>query len=155
MLKSSLHSRDRMVNPTLSVNGRRGYDVGVLSVVIPAYNEEKLVRATLEAIHAACAEINECEVIVVDNESTDRTAEIAASSGAKVITESIHSIARVRNRGAEEALGDVIVFIDADTIIRPTHEISGARRRNRPHDKIQLTSGSVVMAKYVGFEMKK
>jgi glycosyltransferase involved in cell wall biosynthesis len=93
----------------------------VISVVIPAYNEETLLRATLKAVFTGCAEINECEVIVVDNESTDGTAEIAASYGSKVIAESIHNIATVRNRGAEEALGDLIVFIDADTIIRPTH----------------------------------
>jgi glycosyltransferase involved in cell wall biosynthesis len=87
-----------------------------LSVVIPAFNEEAILDRTLEAVHATTAGAS-CEVIVVDNESTDRTAEIAARSGARVITEPVHNIARVRNTGAAAAGGDVLVFLDADTLV--------------------------------------
>ena len=59
------------------------------------------------------------EVIVVDNLSTDRTSEIAASYGVKVITERERNIGRVRNTGAENATGDVVVFLDADTLVEP------------------------------------
>jgi glycosyltransferase involved in cell wall biosynthesis len=88
-----------------------------LSIIIPAYNEEKYLPATLDAINAAKAE--DAEVIVVDNLSTDETRDIAVSRGAKVLSESEHNIGKVRNTGAEAAKGDVLVFIDADSIVRP------------------------------------
>ena len=86
------------------------------SVIVPAYNEEKYLPATLESIGAALANLLS-EIIVVDNESADKTKQIAESFGAKVVSESEHNIARVRNTGAKNAGGDVLVFIDADTII--------------------------------------
>jgi glycosyltransferase involved in cell wall biosynthesis len=86
------------------------------SVVVPAYNEEKLLAETLSAMRAAAVGLD-CELSVVDNESTDQTAEIARDSGARVLTESEHNIAKVRNTGARNSSGDVLVFIDADTIV--------------------------------------
>lgn len=91
----------------------------MLSIVIPAYNEEKCLPATLESIGEALRGIASAEVIVVDNESTDATREIAAGFGAKVVAESVRNIARVRNAGAASARGDVLVFIDADTLVPP------------------------------------
>ena len=85
-----------------------------LSVVIPAYNEEKYLPSCLESIkkqdYAA-----EYEVIVVDNASTDNTARIALDWGAKVVYESKRSPACARQKGAEVATGEIIAFIDADT----------------------------------------
>jgi glycosyltransferase involved in cell wall biosynthesis len=57
----------------------------------------------------------ESELIVCDNNSTDRTAEIARQGGAAVVFEPQNQIARARNKGAEAATGDWIVFIDADS----------------------------------------
>lgn len=91
----------------------------MLSIIIPAFNEEKLLPATLMAIKGALADFDDAEIIVVDNESTDKTRAIAESAGALVVTENIHNIAAVRNKGAKAANGDVLVFIDADTIVRP------------------------------------
>jgi glycosyltransferase involved in cell wall biosynthesis len=88
-----------------------------LSIVIPAYNEEKYLPATLDAINAA--RTAESEVIVVDNRSTDSTRDVAISRRARVITETERNIACVRNTGAEAASGNVLIFIDADTIVRP------------------------------------
>jgi cellulose synthase/poly-beta-1,6-N-acetylglucosamine synthase-like glycosyltransferase len=56
-------------------------------------------------------------VIVVDNESTDATKQIAESFGAKVFNETEHNIGKVRNTGSKNASGDVLVFIDADTFV--------------------------------------
>lgn len=89
-----------------------------LSVVVPAFNEEKYLSETLRAIGAAAADLS-LEVIVVDNKSTDKTAEIARNFGAKVTSESERNIAKVRNTGAKNAGGDVLIFIDADTIVPP------------------------------------
>jgi glycosyltransferase involved in cell wall biosynthesis len=88
------------------------------SVVVPAYNEENFLAPTLQAIGAASAGLI-CETIVVDNQSTDKTANIAEIFGALIVSESEHSIAKVRNTGAEYASGDVLIFIDADTRVPP------------------------------------
>lgn len=90
-----------------------------VSIVIPAYNEEKYLPRTLDAIKTAIGDLTYIELIVVDNESTDRTAAIAAASGARIIQETEHNIGKVRISGANHAGGDVIVFIDADTSVRP------------------------------------
>jgi glycosyltransferase involved in cell wall biosynthesis len=90
-----------------------------LSVIIPAYNEENFLPETLRAVVAAVANLP-CEIIVVDNKSSDKTAQIAKDFGAKVVSESERNIAKVRNTGAENACGDVLIFIDADTIVPPT-----------------------------------
>jgi glycosyltransferase involved in cell wall biosynthesis len=89
----------------------------VISVIVPAFNEEKLLPATLEAIQRALT--GDHELIIVDNESTDRTREIAKATGAKIVDETVHNISRVRNTGVAAAKGDVLVFIDADTIVKP------------------------------------
>ena len=85
-----------------------------VSVVIPAYNEEKYLPLCLESMkkqdYAA-----QYEVIVVDNTSTDNTAKIALDWGAKVVYESKRSPACARQKGVEAATGEIIVFIDADT----------------------------------------
>lgn len=92
-----------------------------ISIVIPAYNEEKCLPATLEKINAALTNVDcATEIIVVDNESTDKTAQIAKNFGAKVFTETEHNIARVRNTGAKNASGDVLIFVDADTFVPET-----------------------------------
>ena len=88
-----------------------------LSIIIPAYNEENYLPATLDAINAA--RTSDTEVIVVDNQSTDSTRDVAVNRGAKVVTETERNIAKVRNTGAGAASGDVLVFIDADSIVRP------------------------------------
>jgi glycosyltransferase involved in cell wall biosynthesis len=95
-----------------------------LSLVIPAYNEEKYIRPTLESVAQARRRFEETtgesmEVIVVDNASTDRTAEIAASFGCRVVGFDKHQIAAVRNAGAREARGEIIAFVDADRSILP------------------------------------
>ncbi|HEY6467175.1 MAG TPA: glycosyltransferase [Candidatus Acidoferrales bacterium] len=92
----------------------------LISVIIPAFNEESYLPQTLARLQdtiSACA--RSVEVLLVDNESTDRTAEIARSFGATVVLERVHNIGRVRNTGAKVSRGDVLVFIDADTVVPP------------------------------------
>lgn len=88
------------------------------SIIIPAYNEEKYLPATLESINKALSIVpDHCEILVVDNESTDQTRRIAETFGARVLLEREHNISRVRNAGAENAAGDVLIFLDADTLV--------------------------------------
>jgi glycosyltransferase involved in cell wall biosynthesis len=92
-----------------------------VSVIIPAYNEELALPKTLERISQALAiSAYPSEIIVVDNDSQDETKQVAASFGAKVFLEKEHNISRVRNTGAENSTGDVLIFIDADTLVPDT-----------------------------------
>ena len=88
-----------------------------VSFIIPAYNEAKLLPLTLHGIAQALGSWDEpWELIVCDNDSTDETAELARSLGARVIHEPIRQIARSRNAGASIAKGQWFTFIDADSI---------------------------------------
>lgn len=90
------------------------------SIVIPAYNEEQLLPATLTRLQAAMAtQTRPGEVIVVDNNSDDRTAEVATRAGARVVFEPVNQISRARNAGAAAARGRYLIFLDADTELPP------------------------------------
>ena len=92
------------------------------SVIVPAYNEEVLLPRMLRSVHEAMQEVEGSgEVLVVDNDSSDRTTEVARAAGALVVTEKRRQIARVRNRGAEAARGEILIFVDADTFPHPLH----------------------------------
>lgn len=90
-----------------------------LSVVVPAFNEEKLLPGTLAAIRAAAEVLAsrgwDWELVVCDNNSTDRTAELARAAGARVVFEPVNQISRARNTGAAHASGDWLLFVDADS----------------------------------------
>ena len=94
-------------------------DAVKISIVIPAFNEERLLGESLAQIKLAANAFTqrgwEVELIVCDNNSTDRTAEIARAAGAIVVFEPINQIARARNSGAAVATGDWLVFVDADS----------------------------------------
>jgi glycosyltransferase involved in cell wall biosynthesis len=90
-----------------------------ISVVVPAFNEEKLLGPSLAQIKNAATAFTQrgwdFELIVCDNNSTDRTSEIASAAGAKVVFEPFNQIGRARNSGAAAATGDWLVFVDADS----------------------------------------
>ena len=89
-----------------------------ISIIIPAYNEEKLLGNALQNLTAIVAKLDlKCEIIVVDNNSKDRTAEIAKEHGCQVVFEEHNQISRARNAGANSAKGSMLIFQDADTII--------------------------------------
>ena len=94
-----------------------------LSIVIPAFNEEQLITSCLESISQSLATNAKPgfthEIIVVDNNSTDKTAQLARQAGAKVVFEPINQIGRARNTGAAAATGDWLLFVDADSLLNP------------------------------------
>ncbi|MGH8749783.1 MAG: glycosyltransferase [Burkholderiales bacterium] len=94
-----------------------------ISVVVPAFNEERLLADSLQRlIDAMSAFVRRgwtSELIVCDNNSTDRTAEIARAAGARVVFEPVNQIGRARNTGAAHAQGDWLVFVDADSYPSP------------------------------------
>ena len=96
-----------------------------VSVVVPAFNEQKLIRQTLRKIKEACGGLDELgwetELIVCDNNSSDSTAALAREEGARVVFEPINQISRARNAGALAATGDWLIFVDADS--QPSPEL--------------------------------
>jgi glycosyltransferase involved in cell wall biosynthesis len=96
-----------------------------ISVVVPAFNEERLLAGALDGIRQGTAAVDargwESELIVCDNNSTDGTAELARVRGAQVVFEPFNQIARARNTGAAHARGDWLIFVDADS--RPSREL--------------------------------
>jgi glycosyltransferase involved in cell wall biosynthesis len=92
------------------------------SLIVPAYNEERLLPRLLDSIdvaRAAYARDGDVEVIVADNNSSDRTAGIAAARGCTVVRVDKRVIAAVRNGGARIARGEILSFVDADAQIHP------------------------------------
>jgi glycosyltransferase involved in cell wall biosynthesis len=85
------------------------------SIVVPAFNEEALLPRTLAAIKAAAGVLGSWELIVCDNNSTDRTTEVAREAGARVVFEAKNQISRARNAGAAAATGGWLIFVDADS----------------------------------------
>jgi len=96
-----------------------------ISIIVPAFNEERLLGVSLAQIKSAAGAFSgigwETELIVCDNNSTDRTAEIARAAGAMVVFEPVNQIARARNGGAVAATGDWLIFVDADS--HPSSEL--------------------------------
>ncbi len=107
-----MQAKDAMPEPFTSI-----------SVIIPACNEEKYLPPGIAALQAEIARAQgqrpglQVEVILVDNASTDRTADLARAAGFRVVPEAEHKIARVRNTGARAATGAVLITIDADSQI--------------------------------------
>ncbi len=93
------------------------------SLIIPAYNEEAYLPALLDSVDKARTNYaggpDDIEVVVADNASADSTADLARSSGCRVVREDRRVIAAVRNTGARNARGHVLVFVDADNIMHP------------------------------------
>lgn len=110
-----------------------------LSIVIPAHNEEEVIAACLHAISRQT--IMPDEVIVVDNNSTDRTAAIAELFPfVTVITEPNQGIIPAHHAGFRKATGDIIARIDADTVIS-THWVERAKRNFIKHPEVDAITG--------------
>lgn len=92
-----------------------------VSVVIPAYNEEKYLPKTLESLKNQVRGDFDYEVIVVDSSSTDKTAQIAKNYGARVLRIPKVTPAFARQKGIEVAQGEIIACIDADTLVPKDH----------------------------------
>jgi glycosyltransferase involved in cell wall biosynthesis len=93
-----------------------------ISVVIPAFNEARYLPQTIEHLRAAESLFRSrthaaVEILVVNNNSTDRTAAVASELGAIVIDETDHNVGKVRNTGARAAHHELLVFLDADVLV--------------------------------------
>jgi glycosyltransferase involved in cell wall biosynthesis len=94
----------------------------VISFIVPAFNEELELPSTLAAIRSAATSARqEYEIIVVDDASTDATAEVARGPDTQIVSINRRQIAAARNAGAHGARGNVLFFVDADTRINARH----------------------------------
>jgi lipopolysaccharide/colanic/teichoic acid biosynthesis glycosyltransferase/glycosyltransferase involved in cell wall biosynthesis len=91
----------------------------MISVIIPAYNAEETLGACLEALESQTVPRKRYEILVVDDGSRDRTAEIAASHDVRLIRQANAGPAAARNRGAKEGQGELLLFTDADCAPAP------------------------------------
>lgn len=124
----------------------------MISIIIPLYNKGKLVERSLGSIVAQ--DFHDCEVIVVDDGSTDDSAEVvrcyAAGHGLdmlRVIQQDNAGVGAARNRGIAEARGEYVTFLDADDEWRPGHlEALAALARNYPQCAVFATNYENLMA---------
>src|SRR6266496_5498716 len=92
----------------------------MISFIVPAHNEQACLGRTLLAIHESAHVVGQpYEIIVVDDASTDATAEVARQHNAIVLPVNHRQIAATRNSGGRAARGDRLFFVDADTTINP------------------------------------
>jgi glycosyltransferase involved in cell wall biosynthesis len=90
-----------------------------VSVIIPAYNEERFIDKCLAAIKRQTYSKESYEIVVVDNGSSDETVQIARKYSSKVIILPKKNVAQMRNLGANHAAGSLLLFIDADCVPSP------------------------------------
>ncbi len=92
--------------------------VSFVSFIVPAWNEEAQLAATLSRIRKAAQSLAEqSEIVVADDGSTDRTREIAEQLADRTVQVNHRQIAATRNAGARAARGDLLIFVDADTTV--------------------------------------
>jgi glycosyltransferase involved in cell wall biosynthesis len=92
----------------------------LLSIVVPAYDEERWLGPTLAALHVAARSAGvPYEIVVADDASSDGTPRVAREAGARVVEVAHRQIAATRNAGARAARGDLLLFVDADTLVTP------------------------------------
>ena len=90
----------------------------MISFIVPAHNEEAWVGRCVSAIRSGLESLAEPhEIIVVDDASSDATASIARQQGTQVVRVEHRQIAATRNAGARQARGDILFFVDADTLV--------------------------------------
>jgi glycosyltransferase involved in cell wall biosynthesis len=87
----------------------------IVSIIIPTYNEEKILESTLKAIRNQ--DYKKYEIIVSDSRSKDRTRAIAKKYRARVIVDERKGVSAGRNLGARFAKGEILLFVDADTVL--------------------------------------
>jgi glycosyltransferase involved in cell wall biosynthesis len=89
----------------------------MISVIVPAHNEEAYLGATLDALN--CQDYGNFEILVVANGCIDRTADVAFEKCSRLLTLDKKGLGPARNLGGRLANGDLLIFLDADTLLEP------------------------------------
>ncbi len=121
---------------------KRGSESGLVSIIVPAYNEEKTIGKCLESILNQDYK-GKTEIIVVNDGSSDRTAEIISKYPVKFIDLKVNEgKANALNRAIEDAKGDILVFTDSDSYMsaNAVSSLVGCLNENRD---AQMVAGDV------------
>ncbi|MCD2443806.1 glycosyltransferase family 2 protein [Agromyces sp. SYSU K20354] len=110
-----------------------------ISVVVPSYNDAGYVAACLEALAAQTRPAD--EIIIVDNGSTDATADVARAAGVRLVTEPLRGIWPATAAGFDAASGDLLARLDADSVPSPGWLAEVEHRMSRP-DRPTIVTGS-------------
>ncbi len=122
-----------------------------ITLAIPAYNEENYIGPCLQSVLAAAPD-NLIEILVINNASTDKTAEVAASFDlVRVINEPLKGLTRARQKALLEAKGDLLAFVDADSIM-PKKWFDVLNREFKNNPELICLSGPY---RYYGIEKVK
>jgi glycosyltransferase involved in cell wall biosynthesis len=112
----------------------------LVSIIIPVHNGRGHLGKTLDALLAS--DFVEYEIVVVDDGSSDESAELARARGAKVIRLAAQlGPAAARNCGASHASGDILLFVDADVVVRP-HTLAHVAAVFREYSDVAAVFGS-------------
>jgi len=114
-----------------------------ISVVIPAYNEEKYIEKCLSTLLESDYPKDEYEIIVIDNGSTDRSVEIARKYTGNVFILPNENVGAVRNLGAANAHGEILAFLDSDCLIGNSWLKDGAKLIK--HDQSSVFGGNLFL----------
>ncbi len=120
------------------------------SIIVPTFNRAESLARTVQSLQAQRADVP-YEILVVDNNSTDRTASLVRSlavrSGGRVrhVFESSQGLSLARNRGIAEARGEVLVFVDDDVVARPGW-LGALAETYRRHPDAWCVGGKIVLA---------
>ncbi|MBT4124087.1 MAG: glycosyltransferase [Candidatus Pacebacteria bacterium] len=114
-----------------------------ISVVIPVFNEENHITSCLE--HLFDQEVLPDEVIIVDNNSTDKTISLAKKFPVKILTEKKQGIIPARNKGFDAAKYQILGRIDADTLV-PRNWVKGIKKRFELDSELVAFSGATFFA---------
>lgn len=96
---------------------RRSKAFPLISVVVPAFNEEKYIGRTLKNLQSLDFPKDDYEIIIVDNASTDETSRVAEGFGVKVVLCKTRGVGAARQAGIAQASGNIVAFTDADTMV--------------------------------------
>ena len=122
-----------------------------VSVVIPARNEERYIRAALASVAAQTWPVALLEAVAVDNGSTDGTREVVQAFMAgephlavRLVDEPAHSVAKAKNRGASAARGRWLIFLDADSRMAPdlVERVMLRSRQGHPAGSVRVVADS-------------
>ncbi len=94
-----------------------GKKLPMISIIIPAHNEAAYISQTLETLK--CQRYPKFETIVIANGCTDNTADVARNCCTVLIDDPQKGLSRARNNGARAAKGELLIFLDADTMLKP------------------------------------
>lgn len=130
-----------------------------ISVIVPAYNAVSTLGPCLEALQRQTVPPSFYEIIVVNDGSRDGTAALAGNHGVKLINQEHAGAPLARNRGAQEARGELLLFIDADCV--PSHDWIERMLVPLQHEQIQGVAGALkthqrsLMARFVQAEYEE